>query len=317
MPSPALFYLDQRDLITLAQVQTGAPSASDVAGECKELIAAIACGDILCPMSQSHVLETWNLTNPKQRTDVGWTVIHASRRLALAPWHTVWRLEVDALAAALAGGGRPLMPAVLGVGLVFALGFADADWTPPWPADADAGLIAFTEAQTLAEPGRHGLTPPDQERREAWEQWAVAATKQANTLLDGRANYDEQDRLAAATLAMLGRDFVGALIGVDVHDVVLEQMRDAGPWSVVQHLPSLAVFTELQRLRYPNAARDYKPQDLHDLRYLSVALAYCDVVSVDKFWADIVSRSDWLGANAARVVTGRHAIRDGLSVAAT
>jgi hypothetical protein len=314
LQGPALFYLDQRDLIALAKVQTGSPAASDLVDECRTLIGAIGSGAILCPMSVSHVLETWNIGNPKQRTDVAWAVIHASRRLALAPWHRVWRLEVEALATALGGTRGTEMPPVLGVGLAFANGFTDGDWTPPWPEDADSELIAFTEAQTLAEPSRHGLTPPDQERRDSWERWAAEASQQANALIDGRENFDEQDRLSAATLAMLHPEFIGALIGLDIHEVVLEQMRDAGPWSLVQHLPSLAVFTELHRLRYPNAARDFTPQDFHDLRYLSVALAYCDVVSADRFWADIAVRSDWLGTHAARVVTGRHAIGDGVKM---
>jgi hypothetical protein len=77
---------------------------------------------------------------------------------------------------------------------------------------------------------------------------------------------------------------------------------------LVQQLPSLATFTELHRLRYPDLSKPWEAQDYHDLQSLSVALAYCDGVLPDRFWADTIRRSHFLTNLGVIVESGRDAL---------
>jgi hypothetical protein len=111
---------------------------------------------------------------------------------------------------------------------------------------------------------------------------------------------------------MLGNDMIHVAIGSGVPDRYLEFLQEEGPWAVVRELPSLAAFTELHRVRYPDTQRPWTANDYHDIRFLSVALAYCDAACPDRAWADAARRSQWIADRGVVVASGHHAIGDAL-----
>jgi hypothetical protein len=120
-------------------------------------------------------------------------------------------------------------------------------------------------------------------------------------LIEDRDKYNEQDRVAALTVTMLHRDMIGRAIGHDVQDQFLAFLRDAGPWALIQEMPSLAVHAELLRARYPDTQAPWIRNDYHDVHFLSVAFAYCDAVCPDHRWADLAARSEYI-ANRGAVI---------------
>lgn len=259
-------------------------------------------------MSESHILEIWNIGNPRQRSDLARELITLSRRRAIAPLHRIWQEELAWFLHRQFGiGGVP--PEPFGKGLAFAFGFTDAEFAPPWPDDAREVDIALTEYMVLAEPDRSGLSQEELRRRNEWTGWSDSAQREFGNLLQERGKYNEQDRIAAATLSMVIQSLVGHVIGKDVHEAFLEYLEEHAPWGLLRELPSVAVLSELFRLRYPNSNKTWTRTDYHDLRFLSVALSYCHGVTADNFWSDLALRSEYIRELGTIIGSGDGAIR--------
>jgi hypothetical protein len=260
------------------------------------------------PFSESHVLEPGAVGQPIQREDVAMTIIVLSRRNALAPLHALWVQEADAFLQRRFGASIEPPPQPFGKGLAFALGIAEHAMKLPWTAETPEADVALAETYAIAEPWRVELSPEDIKRKDRWRRWAEFFTSTSSTLIEDRDKYNEQDRLAALTVTMLHRDMIGRAIGHDVQDELLDFLRDAGPWAAVQEMPSLAVHTELLRVRYPDTQTPWVENDYHDVHFLSVALAYCDAVCPDRRWADLAKRSQYIADRGAIITSGQDAI---------
>lgn len=302
---PFRLYLDQKDWIDLSRRRLGRSCHGQVHRNADALAAELDAGRLIVPFSQSHVLETGNVGQPTKRFDVAMTIILLSRRHALAPLHALWVQEADAFFEHNFGVSLADSPQPFGKGLAFALGFAEHEVKLPWTAEAD---IALGEAYAIAEPWRLELSPEDVARRDRWKHWADFFTATSGTIKEDRDKYNEQDRLAALMVTMLHREMIGRAIVHDVQDRFLEFLRDAGPWAVIREMPSLAVYTELLRARYPDTAEPWTSNDYHDMHFLSAALAYCDAVCPDHRWADLARRSEYIGNRGTIITSGRDAV---------
>lgn len=236
------------------------------------------------------------------------TIMLVSKRHALAPLHMLWEQEADAFLARSLGASVDGAPEPFGRGLAFALGFSEDELRLPWPADASEADIAMVEMNAIAEPGRSGLSPEDIERRVRWNGWVESITSTGEALVEDRHKYNEQHRLAAMTLSMLGNEMIGRAIGHGVQDSYLMFLGDEGPWAVVQAMPSLGVLTELLRVRYPDTQARWTTRDYHDVRFLSVALAYCEAVCPDTRWGELALRSQYIVDRRVIIEAGQDAV---------
>jgi hypothetical protein len=290
---PVRLYLDQKDWISLARVRLQKADRAE-----RRAAAALAkgfgTGRLIVPFSESHVLETGARAQPSKRLDVAMTIMLLSKRHALAPVHQVWVQEADAFLARRFGAPVAGEPEPFGKGVAFALGIPEDKLTLPWAADASEAEVAMVEMYAIAEPGRAGLSGYDIERQARWDALVDTITSTSKHLVKDRERYNEheQDRLAAVTLTMLGNELIGRAIGYDVHDAYLDLLREEGPWAVIREIPSLAVMTELLRVRYPDVQAPWTTHDYHDVRFLSTALAYCDAVCPDRRWGELALRSE-------------------------
>jgi hypothetical protein len=304
--TPARLYLDQKDWIQLAKLRAGDPTVEQLRPAGQLLAQRVVTGGISVPLSQNHVLETWNTRDAGQRFNLASVMLALSRRAAIAPMNVVWKQELDQFLGRQFGVGPGTPPTPFGTGLMFALGLT-AEEVESYPQEADVPLMEFL---VLSEPEGvgSGLRERADQRRAGWIRWAQAGEAAAAQLLPDRGRYNEQDRLAAVTLSLLGNQLIDQAIGRGAHETLLAFLRSEGPWALVRQLPSLATFTELHRLRYPNVSRPWEAQDYHDLQSLSVALAYCDGVLPDRFWGDIARRSAILTNRGVIVESGRDAL---------
>jgi hypothetical protein len=295
----AWVYLDQKDWIALARVRAGKPCADALSEAAGALAFGVSVGAVVTPFSESHVLEKGGISDPTKRQDVATTIVGLSGRHALAPLHLLWAQEADAFLRLHFGAHVDGEPEPFGKGLPFALGFTDDDVEAPWPADVPEADIAMAEMLAIAEPSRIVLSPKDIERRTRWEKWAKFMTSASQSLIQDREKYNEQDRLAAATLAMLHPALLHRAIGLDVHESFLDFLREEGPWAVVREMPTLAFLTELHRARYPDAHSPWTTNDYHDIHFLCVALAYCSAVCPDHRWGGLARRSEYIASLAS------------------
>ncbi|MFP5327749.1 MAG: hypothetical protein ACLGHT_09745, partial [Acidimicrobiia bacterium] len=143
---------------------------------------------------------------------------------------------------------------------------------------------------------------------QGWKRWTDLQTAAAHHLAADRRDLDPRDRAAAMALQMLGDGLFQRALVNDVHEEVLEALRDDGPWALVQGIPTIATLAELLRLRQANIATPWKRTDFHDLRFLSVALVYCDRVSCDNAWADLARRSPLISERGVQIVSGESSL---------
>lgn len=300
-------YLDQKDWISLARVrlQRADPAERRAAAA---LMKGFGTGRLIVPFSESHVLETGARARPAKRLDVAMTIMLLSKRRALAPVHAMWVQEADAFLARRFGASGDGEPEPFGKGLAFALGIPEDKLTLPWAADASEAEIAMVEMYAIAEPGRAGLSGYDRERQARWDALVDTLSSTSGDLVKDREKYNEQDRIAAMTLIMMGNEMIGRAIGYDVQDAYLDLLREEGPWAIIREIPSLAVMTELLRVRYPDIQVPWTSHDYHDVRFLSTALAYCDAVCPDRRWGELARRSEHITNSGVIIATGRDAV---------
>jgi len=305
---PAQLYLDQKDWIALARLRAGKPVSDGLREAATALATEISKGNVVVPFSESHVLETGRISDRAKRQSVATMIVAGSRRHAIAPLHTLCREEADAFLRLRFGAVVDAVPAPFGKGLAFALGLNYDELEVPWPPDSPESDVAMAEMFAIAEPSRIGLSAADIERRRRWDEWATIMMSASESLIKDRSRFNERDRLSALTVAMLGNALLHRAIGLDVHRPYLEYLRTEGFWAVVREMPSLAVLTELHRVRYPDVKSPWTVNDYHDIRFLSVALAYCSAVCPDKRWGDLAQRSEYIANRGVIIATGQNAL---------
>src|SRR5205807_6356908 len=141
--------------------------------------------------------------------------------------------------------------------------------------------------------GKDRFADYERERHDSEQEFAEIETRAAERLRQWRVSPRERvRRLRIRMIQDFERYFVPAFIasGLSVED--LDKVGPDGLEMLVSSVPSMFVLTELRRLRYENPGQVFRRTDLNDMRALSVAVAYCDVVVVDKAWVRVLRRSD-------------------------
>lgn len=274
------------------------PEVERLASLTRERVASV-------PLSESHFYETWAIASPEKRSQLAKLMLVVSRRDAIAPLSSVWRREFDAFLADRLGSGSSAPVEIFGAGATYAMhGVEHA-----YPSDASEADKALTECLVLAEPDRSKTEPKQQAWIAGWDAWAKRYTTLAAEYMAKAANPDPRDRAATAVFALFRNEFIGRAILKEVADEFLELWRSEGSWAIARHMPAIGTFAELIRLRMPQVAKPWKRSDLHDLRYLCVALAYCDRVSCDKWWADLSKRSEYIIDGGVAIVSGAESLQ--------
>lgn len=295
-----ILYLDQSDLVRLARARANESDALPLMPTYERLRELAIGGRLAAPMSESHCHEIWDVGDPKKRRDLADIVLVMSRRHAIAPLSFLWKAEFALLLAEF-GAERPARQSPFGQGVLFALAGQEHEY----PAESDEAIRVYTELMFLVEPDRLELGQAERQRRRDWDEWAVRQSNLGLKLALDRHRYDERDRAAMATLALFGKEVMVRVLGtVPTPQDFVDALADPGPWALIERMPAVAVLSELVRLKWQNTQARWMRNDLHDLRYLSVALAYCDVVSVDKQWTALAKRSEFISALPSRIVSG-------------
>ena len=75
-------------------------------------------------------------------------------------------------------------------------------------------------------------------------------------------------------------------------------------------LPSRAPGFELTRLQHDNQQTTWKPNDMTDIGYLSVAVGYCNIVVTEKKWTDLLNRKDFVKRFGTTVIDDLAKLKD-------
>ncbi len=312
-------YLDHWVWIKLARAAQGKPDAAAWTDCLVVARAATKSGAVSLPLSSIHYMELHAGATPGQRNAIGRLMMELSKgHTMIAMGDAVLQMEVDL--ALKAKTGRPYDPRrvqVFGTGVGHALGqpgyklhIVDGDGKRP--TDIPAELLRLElELQQVAE--MYLLSGP------AEGEHVPGYNPRAHTQFD-RAFARAEEDFAAALSDMPKEKYADMLMAriwvQDVLPALLGAMQRAAlPMSSVQlnskaaltewlrDIPTAWTLTELRRLRHANPQQAWKAQDHGDLRFLTVALNYCDAVMPDKAWARLARQADLPDAKGCRLLT--------------
>lgn len=279
-------YLDQFAFVALARAHLRKPG-SEALWESREAIwSEVKDGSVVIPLSSVHYMELWGTGSHVRRVELSAEMAVLSRLRTMAPARRLWGSEIDMALRATFGKPEQCKPLdVFGFGVAHAFGMPELmpnkdHYTPEQLVVAELSILSDPEGNDQY---------VEHQRYESERKFAEHETSRAKRLNDWRIAPDQRmTRFRKQTFSDFESYFLPALIAADI---TTEEFGDSDLDALISAVPSLFVLTELRRLRYANPAQGFKRTDMNDLRALSVAVPYCDVVVTDKAMVDLLMRS--------------------------
>lgn len=246
---------------------------------------------IRLPLSVIHLIEHLRDEQPDRRQRLATVFEHFSRSWFIASWTDILPVEISCAVAQTFNTENQLpIPEIFGRGFLFGVSVKARTMLPKNWSSENMSKFSWLAAQSGAlfnlltfpnEPNRtrqkQRITDLDNHNASAIEDLR-AVREPYKKDMHRRAQYasytyEHQDQLRVA-LNSIGRTFDDFIaLGIDG----LTQF-----WSMV---PSLDVDCELTLYRDRQWHRKIQANDVRDIGYLALAVPYCDIVVVERFWA--------------------------------
>jgi len=246
--------------------------------------------NVLFPLTSTHYIENWSHGNADHRRLHAAEMGRLSKFLAIAPLSDTVEREVRRAVQQTFGRevGEPSINP-FGIGCIHALGSTEPDGIRAMSKDArllmELNVLSANGAEDKYEAEHHA-------RSEADSVLASSQTKAMAKLALWTAPRAERTRRFRIQTLSDSRDILNRhLIGNDIAVEEFAALDDEALEGLLRAMPTLWALTELRRVRFANPLSAFKKSDPNDLRFLALALAYSDVVLVDKAWTDAVRRT--------------------------
>jgi hypothetical protein len=286
---PAIVYIDQFLWVDLARRYLSSPKAPSSTDTPREILLAIEAGEVVCPFSDAHMVETSRRIDIRSRRDVIRTLVAFTRGWSLAPVTAVSPQELRHSLARLFGAPEPAPVVALGRGVPFALGRSGQlhedlhmgeDEARAFEAMLDSPgalfqLLGGTDNDYI-EPARSAIVEHARNAAEREEQ---------SRPIQRRCSEAERRRAYADTLTRALQDELSAALGEMSRTVA--DLRAIGQEGLMQFwasVPTADVEIELVTARNKQWSRVVAGNDIADIDFLSVAIPYCDLVLTEPFW---------------------------------
>jgi hypothetical protein len=288
--APKWVFLDQNHWIYLAKAFWGKAQKPAHEGLPAQFMGLVKADAVRLPVDVVHLIECNRDEQPDRRHRLALVLEQYSQGWFIASWASIVRAEL-ARALQLAFSPERVLPSPTVFGKGWPFGFSDelrADFGEKSTSSLDELLRIAIQPEALY----RLLTRSNESNRLRQKQHSTelsilnataaerlrAIRKPYGKDLHRRAQYagytyDFQDELSAA-LASMGRTLA------DFMALGIEEL--ARFWSLVS---SLDVDCELTLYRDRQWHRTVDPNDVRDIAHLVVAVPYCDVVVVERFWA--------------------------------
>jgi hypothetical protein len=314
-------YLDEAKWIDLSRAVHGVESGKPYQEAALVMGEAVQRGYASFPLSMAHYIETWRKRQAGPRRRLAHTMAAFSLNHAIAPHLRLLPGELDR--ALQRRFGRPISLSPLqpfGWGLQHCSGglapqlsqSTRARILAAFPTLSDRALTEVIDRELLAGPPEDlpvaGIAlPPVQPARD----FATAHNETVKLFIEHNADTDTRRRAVAARELI---DLYGPLSAAMARaGIGWEQFLANGPEGVsnfMLDLPSRAPGFELMRLQHDNQQTAWKPNDMTDIGYLSVAVGYCDIVVTENKWTDLLNRKGFAKRFRTTVINDLAELRD-------
>jgi hypothetical protein len=293
--------LDQNKWIDLARAAAGRPVDQEHTKVLGLLQDAVAAGRLTCPLSVIHCVETWRISNTRRRADLARIMVALSQRVAVSPISKLIRAEAEgALHALGAFSVPPPPPEPFGTGLAFACGLAEYVDLDVYQPD-QARMVEFLALATGDTSDR--LAAATAERSRGSSEYARTEERYADGFREGRRSYGRTRARISLGLQIAERDLIQASIANDVPLEFYEGLGTAGVLDLLSRMPAVWTLTQMRAFKLEDPQHSWKPNDLNDVKALSVASAYCDVVVAEKAWTHFLKRTDLAERTGVKLLT--------------
>jgi hypothetical protein len=300
-------YLDTNKWIDLAKARLGRPDGERFKDALRALSGAVRSGIVVVPFSSEHVIELSAISNERQRLDVVEVLLDLSEGVSIADMGAL--LPREAARSVSRFWGEIYLgpdPEPFGRGVQFAFGVDENDI-------ADLLKISLPRAQLL-----HGLTSGTSALRglllgDSHAEITRRLTVHRATWADGRNQ--SRGRRGKVAPEMLVRIHAAELTD-NIQDTLVICCRACGKslgrlfasdgervLDLILSIPTAEAMIRLGAEAERQRDRQLAPNDLTDLGFLSPAIVYCDILVMERFWADMVRRTGLDVKHGTSVIT--------------
>jgi hypothetical protein len=303
-------YLDQRVWIELARAANGLSDDEHAKAALAIALTGVDQGLLTFPLSAAHYHETWKQGDPGKRRRLGAVMSLLSGHRTMADQQSI--VDHELMLTMRAAFGRPAEARPLnlfGFGVAHAFGqpalraYQDEIRARPELAARRALLLHEVESRMVGGPPERlptgDIAAPSLLPAERYAEGERKLTKllaehpkddgMRLRLCAGQEFLDLQERWAIASLrADVEKDEFLGLTPEQATEFILRM-----PWR--------GAIARLRWLAHADSRYRWRPNDLHDVSYLSLGAVYCDIVVAEKHWGDKLRRAR-VGERAGTVI---------------
>ncbi len=292
----ASLFLDQNHWIALSRAFYKKPDHPEHLNVLDKLFALVNSDRLIVPLQISHLRELSHCGNEDARKRLSGFFEELSKNWFFTAWSSLIPYEIGlAVAEVFNISNRPERPEVFGRGVFFSLSKTaretfEEQYSGQFGWNFFARLAempgALVDLLTFPNPiGRNRSNQNDHNRSSAYASAREASRKEKDSeQLQRRVEaaqytimFQDQLRLALAEAGLSFQDFAN--------------LGPEGASNFFDHVPSLNVDRILSVKRDRHWDREIEGNDLNDIVYLNLALPYCDIAVVEKFWGHQIRSS--------------------------
>lgn len=282
-----IVYLDQNKWIELARVQSGAVTSGMVADLYFELIAAVQSGQVLFPLSVSHILETSKRNDPVSRVHLAETQAKLSRGFVYRSRAGRLEVEVRVTLSRLFGIDQPELPPHWAIAPGFLQAFEPMDSLIAPAVDVERLARINAHMDPAAQYVDYMKNQDDARRRAAHVKLAAGTAELVARIEARRARLagdtvDLRRRAYAVELFMEHQDrFLRILNTLGFSFEQLKALGEPAVRSLVEDVPTLDVEARMAA-RLESKTGDIDPNDVFDMQSFYTAIPYSSRVVAEK-----------------------------------
>ena len=287
---PKTIYLDQNKWIDIARAFYGREDGKPFLLVLDELTKRSDKGEIIIPISAVHYIETSRPKDAERRERLARFMVSLSKGYGILPFFSIREIEVQqAIARRL--GIKPyanIHDIVIGKGLAYALGseIVVESFSPDVVKELTAviGEEATMIKMLVDSIDRGTVRSNGEENKEV-----LARLEDSRRRKKEELSKEMRFRLAIAEMTS------GSLIPIAVTYLkkigldpkkFADEMISADNWiSFFLDIPTMDIWINLHLLRDNDFSRPIHWNDTNDIAFLAIAVPYCDVIVVERYWA--------------------------------
>lgn len=304
--------MDQNHWVNLAQAYHNHPDGKKYKAVLKKLTELVDKDKVRLPLSAYHFLETLKIKNKGQKERLAEVMTNLSQGWGMALVDSIAPVEIQIAGARIFEYPLPQQPKVFARDLSLIL---DIDLESiankilrknNETAITPESLVAFTRKQLATQPNianlfltgdiydTTNLAKNIDDYKFGIEQFAQL-NKKVQIATESFANSQEQLKRKVILDYLIGKETKETLNNaLSIYSKTIADVTSLGKGAgikFIESIPALDMETNLVATRNMQKGRENEGNDWADLRFLVVAVPYCDIVVTEKFFRGLVLRS--------------------------